>query len=205
MILLSGILLILSFPSSQASAPKYRTIEISKTQAATVLTAPGIATIIETVDTPTSVVLGNKRLFKIEFLERAITVRPMRPGASTNLYLFTGNDRFIIDLRSGSRDLSDYSVKLRRLSNAQPDISDKKWTPIGRTIKNGELSYKLERARRGGLNVFYIEFEITALTKCAVSPQSIWVTQEGKTRAINALFISHLSLDSRVKAKGVIE
>src|SRR5580704_8633889 len=72
-------------------------VKMKPDQILLVKTALGIATIIETPETVQSAIIGDQSAFKVEYLDRAVTIKPLRAGAKTNLYLQTANRRY--DLR----------------------------------------------------------------------------------------------------------
>ncbi len=56
-------------------------------QIVTVKTALGLATIVQVPDVPTRLVIGNQSAFKVEYLDKAITIKPLRALVGTNLYI----------------------------------------------------------------------------------------------------------------------
>ncbi len=80
-------LLVLSLsPSAWA---KVRKVEVTKDQVVTVRTVIGIATIIQVPDKPNSIVVGDLAGFKVEYLDQAITIKPLDGRARSNLYIYT--------------------------------------------------------------------------------------------------------------------
>ena len=76
-------------------------------------TSPGFSTILQFDAKPTSVVLGDQDSFKIEYVGNSLTIKPLREGVKTNLFVFTDYDRFNFRLVSGQSN-ADYVVKVRR-------------------------------------------------------------------------------------------
>jgi hypothetical protein len=91
---------------------KIRRVIVSGDQIVTVKTALGIATIIQVPDRPNSVVVGDQDAFKVEYLDQAVTIKPLQPGAKTNIYIYTDWKRYNVELVSGSESVSDYVVYL---------------------------------------------------------------------------------------------
>ncbi len=77
---------VVALPTAKADV---RHISTKKDQITKARTALGIATIIQVPDRPTSVVIGDQNSFKIEYLNKAITIKPLVANASTNLYIYT--------------------------------------------------------------------------------------------------------------------
>ena len=59
-------------------------------------TALGIATIIQVPDSVQQAIVGDQSAYRIEYVDKAVTIKPLRYGAKTNLYLFTQKRRYKI-------------------------------------------------------------------------------------------------------------
>ncbi|MFN3454280.1 MAG: TrbG/VirB9 family P-type conjugative transfer protein, partial [Pseudobdellovibrio sp.] len=86
---------------SEASM-RIRRVPVQGDQIVTVKTSIGIATIIQVPDRPNSVVVGDQDSFKVEYLDQAITIKPLTGGAKSNLYIYTDWKRFNVELVSGA-------------------------------------------------------------------------------------------------------
>ena len=62
------------------------TVKMKPDQILLVKTALGIATIVETPESIQSAIIGDQSGFKIEYLDRAVTIKPLRASARSNLY-----------------------------------------------------------------------------------------------------------------------
>src|SRR6185437_1616257 len=60
--------------------------------------AIGIATIIQVPQAIQSAIIGDQSGFKVEYLYDAVTIKPLRYGVKTNLYLVTQNHRYNLRL-----------------------------------------------------------------------------------------------------------
>lgn len=87
-------------------------IEVKVDELTTIHTAVGIATIIQLPEPIQGVIIGDQGAFKIEYLDKAITIKPLRFGAKTNLYINTPTRRFNVRLVTQNQDSSDYVVYL---------------------------------------------------------------------------------------------
>lgn len=72
-----------------SASERVRRVPILGDQIVTVRTSIGIATIIQVPDRPNSVVVGDQDAFKVEYLDQAITIKPLSSRAKSNLYIYT--------------------------------------------------------------------------------------------------------------------
>src|SRR3990167_893132 len=91
---------------------RVRRVPVQGDQIVTVRTSLGIATIIQVPDRPNSVVCGDQDAFKVEYLDQAITIKPISRGAKSNLYIYTDWKRYNVELVSGSEVAANYVVYL---------------------------------------------------------------------------------------------
>lgn len=160
----------------------------------TVKTALGIATILQLPEVIQSAIIGDQSGFKIEYLDKAVTIKPLRWGAKTNLYLVTDSRRFNIRLVTGPQDAADYIVYLKK-----PDLpkAETKWRSLGRTTTRKDLKLVVNRigVSPGGFILIDAALSSTAPQRMTIKPESIWVKQAGGSRVVNSLFMS----DSKVE------
>src|SRR5690348_14383823 len=94
-----GLILIALIPAvALGEGHRVRKVYLKRDDIALVRTAVGIATLIQVPDRPTSVVLGDTNAFKVEYLENAITLKPLSRSAKSNLYIYTDARRFNVSL-----------------------------------------------------------------------------------------------------------
>lgn len=160
----------------------------------TVKTALGIATIIQLPEVVQSAIIGDQSGFKIEYLDKAVTIKPLRWGAKTNLYLVTDSRRFNIRLVTGSQEAADYIVYLKK---PEPPKAETKWRNLKRsaTQKNFKLSVTRIGLSPGGFILIDVVLTSTSVQRSAVKPESVWIKQSGGSKVINSLFMS----DSKVE------
>ncbi len=198
-------LIVLATTSSYAGN-RVRHIECHEEKIITIRTAIGIATIIQVPDRPNSVVVGDQDKFKVEYLEQAITIKPLQSGAKSNLYIYTDYRRYNVQLVTGSEHFADYVVYLE---NEKPKVTSKqnslRWLNYGRSMKNDEFTFHTNRIAKTSDGILLIEFNVTALKKGAINPEWIWLTQESKVRPIQNLFLSSLKIDSGKSSTGTIQ
>lgn len=155
--------LISSFAIADA---RVRRVDVIGDQIVTVRTALGIATIIQVPDRPNSVVVGDQDSFKVEYLDQAITIKPLSGGAKSNLYVYTDWKRYNVQLISGSEIVADYVVYLETpKDNPKEDTRIEKgssivWTILKKSIKNDNLRLEINRLGRTKDGVLLVQSHI---------------------------------------------
>ena len=131
---MSCLLFLLLFPLNLSANPA-RKVVVHRDEVVTVKTAVGIASIIQVPDQPTSLVLGDSAAFKVEYLNQAITVKPLHGHATSNLYIHTDFERYSVKLVAGAQAAADYVVYLTPFEAPKPkrEALDKNihWQSIG--------------------------------------------------------------------------
>lgn len=192
------------------AAERVRRVPVLGDQIVTVRTSIGIATIIQVPDRPNSVVVGDQDAFKVEYLDQAITIKPLSSGAKSNLYIYTDWKRFNVELVSGAEAVADYVVYLEnpkekmstRSSTTEPAI---KWTDFKNNFRNDNVELLVKRLGRAKEGILLVEFSITGKKKESFKPEWIWLTQNGETKPIHNLFISALEVSPQRSISGVMQ
>lgn len=188
---------------------KVRRVSVMPDQIVTVKTSVGIATIIQVPDRPNSVVVGDQDSFKVEYLDQAITIKPLSSKAKTNLYIYTDWRRFNVELVSGPESLSDYVVYLdvpkERTVTAAKDIKPISWMNVRKILTNDGLNLVAKRIGKTKDGFYLIEFDVISKQKIAFKPDWIWITQNNETVPINNLFMSALDLSESKSISGVLQ
>jgi len=193
---------------SDAAATKVRRVVVSQDQIAIVRTAMGIATIIQVPDRPNSLVVGDTDAFKVEYLEQAITIKPLRTNARSNLYIYTDYRRFNVQLVTGIEAAADYVVYLdipkekERLKETKPTLF---WTGFQSKLKNESTSVQVTRLGRTKDGVLILELKISGSRREDIDPKWFWLIQDGKTKPIHRLILSNLQIDSKNSIEGTIQ
>lgn len=171
-----------------------RKTQVKEDDILTVKTALGIATILQLPETIQSAIIGDQSGFKIEYLDKAVTIKPLRYGAKTNLYLVTGSRRFNLRLVSGGQDQADYIVYLKK-----PDLpkSETKWRNVSRSATKKNLKLSVVRIGRGPSGFILIDALLTSTQdlRTTIKPESVWIRQTGNSRVINSLFMSDYKVE----------
>ena len=151
-----------------------------------VKTAIGIATIIQVPDTIQSAIIGDQSGFKIEYIDKAVTVKPLRSGAKTNLYLITAKQRFNITLVPAHQDQADYVIYIKD-KIVIPKVT---WQKFVREVRSDTLTLKITRVGVSMDGFILLDGIISANSFQVVRPEDFWIYQGKNSKTINSLFIS---------------
>jgi hypothetical protein len=197
-------ILLLIFVVPQYTWGKVRKVEVKTDQIVTVKTAVGIATIIQVPERPTSLVVGDQSGFKVEYLDQAITIKPVYGGARSNLYIYTDFRRFNVQLITTNESSADYVVYLE---NPKQKVESKliSWMKFRNHQKNDGIFLETKRLAKTKDGILSVEFEITSDTNEIFKPEWIWLTQSGKTRSIHNLAFSGQSLNKGERIQGIMQ
>jgi hypothetical protein len=198
--------IMLLVPAVSFASERVRHIEFHRDQIVTVRTALGIATIIQVPDRPNSVVVGDQEKFKVEYLDQAITIKPLQAGAKSNLYVYTDYQRYNVQLITGAETNSDYVVYLENVRQKENIKSNPlRWMPFIRSMHNDEITFETKRLGRASEGVLLIEFQLRTARKVAVRPEWIWLTQGNEVRPIQNLYLGAVQLSSGENTQGVLQ
>jgi hypothetical protein len=183
------ILLLLS-PVARA---QIHTVRLMPDHILTVKTALGIATIIETPEAIQSAVIGDQSAFKVEYLNRAVTIKPLRPFAKTNLYLQTAVRRYDLRLVTAKQNAADYIIYLKTGAEKKTVI----WRKYVKSVSSKGLT--LHCLRVGHLPEDRILLDLNLRSKRAetIQPENIWVRQEKVSKVIDTLFLSQMRVSKK--------
>jgi hypothetical protein len=181
--------------ANDSANQKVRKIHLKRDEIAQVKTSLGIATLIQVPDRPTSVVLGDTNAFKIEYLENAITIKPLSHSSKSNLYIYTEGRRFSVSLVTLPISSADYIVYLEP-EIAQPDPKREKWRDYSTKNKNHDFTLCMKRIGKAD-GFLMITFQISTLKPTNLKPDWIWLTQGGRTVPIQDLNLSGVTITER--------
>lgn len=202
------VLLVFSLLALNSNATqRVRRVPVQGDQIVTVQTSIGIATIIQVPDRPNSVVVGDQDSFKVEYLDQAITIKPISGGARSNLYIYTDWKRYNVELVSGQESVADYVVYLdnpKEVTRSSPDTGIK-WTDFRNTLRNDSLQLNVKRVGRARDGILLVEFSVSSKKKESFKPEWLWLTQEGETCPIHNLFLSALEVSPQRGILGVMQ
>jgi hypothetical protein len=190
---------------------RVRRISVQGDQIVTVKTALGVATIIQVPDKPNSVVVGDLSAYKVEYLDTAITIKPMSGHAKSNLYIYTDYKRFNVQLVTGSEASADYVVYLENLRNKSvPKVVKNRpeviWTSVSKSMTNEAITVQINRVGETEHGLCFIDFTIKSRKNETIKPEWFWLTQAGVSHTIQGLVLSSLNLNSdQSSVHGTIE
>ena len=193
-------ILLLAISFCNPAWARVRHVEVKQDQIVTVRTALGIATIVQVPDRPNSIVVGDQATFKVEYLDQAITIKPLRGGAKSNLYVYTDYRRYNVQLVTGAESSADYVVYLDN-PGPKPETSTVRWMRVRKLVSIERTTLSIKRVARTRDGILLIEFTLSSREK--VRPEWIWLTQKGTTRPIQNLLLS--SLDAKEPVTGTIQ
>lgn len=194
----------LHFSSVLFASDKVRRVEIYNDQIVTVKTAIGIATIIQVPDRPNSIVVGDQNAFKVEYLDQAITIKPIIPSAKSNLYIYTDYRRFNVQLVTSSEGTADYVVYLEN-PKEKYEKNASTWMEFRNHLSNEALSLSTKRLAKLKDGFLLIEFDVTSKKREKLKADWIWLTQNGITRPIHNLVLSGQDLGPSKYVQGVMQ
>lgn len=171
---------------------RVRKLYLKRDDIATVHTAVGIATLIQVPDRPTSVVIGDTNAFKVEYLESAITIKPLGHSVKSNLYIYTEGRRYSVSLVTAPQTSADYIVYL------EPEVKPiekpkERWRTFILSRISKELGIHVTRLGVAG-DLLLAELSIGAKKDLVFKPEWVWLTQNGKTVPIQSLNLSDLKI-----------
>ncbi len=197
-------ILIFSFSFQCSAIASVRKIEVKTDQIVTVKTAIGIATIIQVPDRPNSIVVGDQNAFKVEYLDQAITIKPIIPNAKSNLYIYTDYRRFNVQLVTSSEVSADYVVYLENPIEKQ-NKSPGSWMEFKNFLSNDSITLSTKRLAKTKDEFILVEFEVTSQKREKLKADWIWLTQNGLTRPIQNLVLSGQDLAPDKSIQGVMQ
>lgn len=196
--------LLLAFSTSALASSRVRKVEVKADQIVTVKTAVGIATIIQMPDRPNSIVVGDQAAFKVEYLDQAITIKPLHGGAKSNLYIYTDYRRFNVQLVTSTEAAADYVVYLEN-EKEKAKSSRISWSTFRNSLRNDEVTVETKRIAKTKDGVLLVELQVLSSEKLKFKPDWIWLTQNGTTRPIHGLMLSGQSLSEKSSIQGVLQ
>lgn len=154
-------------------------------------TALGIATLVQLPETIQSAIIGDQTAFRVEPVDRSITVKPLRYGAKTNLYLLTDKKRYNLRLTALSQDSADYIVYVKENTLKASSV---KWYDYRGKKEDDYKTLSIKRVGHTQSGFLLIEGEIRAISPSGVliSPEYFWIRQSGNQKIINSIYLSDL-------------
>lgn len=178
-----------AFLLSQVSSAHIKTISPKNDEIILVKTSLAIATMIQFPDS-TSVqfpIIGDQSAFRIETIDKGITIKPLRYGAKTNLYLFTDKKRYNFRLITEGQDQADYILYIKTSENSEA-LS---WRVIEKSVSNKELKLTIHKVSVTKDNKIILDLSLQAINlDIKILPENMWLYQDKESKIINSLFLS---------------
>lgn len=168
-----------------------RTVRPEGDEIVLVKTKLGMTTLIYAPSPIQPSIVGDQSSFRIDLLSDFMSVKPLRFGAQTNLFVMTQKRRFNVHLQTVSGPADDI-VYIREKSSGDT-VS---WRPLHKSSSNAELRLSIERVGSSREGFFLLDGKISAKTASRIKPETFWITQSGKSRPIEHLFISERTIPS---------
>ncbi len=156
----------------------------------------GIATIIQIPDTIQSAIMGDQTAYRIEYVDKAVTIKPLRFGARTNLYLITKDRRYNLRLSVVPQNQAYFIVYVRK-----PEIgSSVKWTTQGKVLSNNDLYLKFVKSSLTSDGFFLLDLTITAKKSLKIQASDFSIYEGSESKVIHSLFLSKTELKKDQKS-----
>jgi hypothetical protein len=178
---------------TSVSAAQVRNVAIKIDDILTVKAALGIATIIQLPETIQSAIIGDLSGFKVEYLDRAVTIKPLRSRVKTNLYLVTEKRRYNVRLVTLNQASADYIVYVKSQDQVAPS---NRWVKIGKSQQIDGIKLSVERVglTAGGFILIDAKLATTSSQSIPFNPSDFEIKQGGNSKVINGLFLSDLKI-----------
>lgn len=195
MIWFVGIVISLSlgFYPLPAHATPIRSAELAVDGVLNINTALGIATILQVPDTIQSIIIGDQSAFKVEFLDKAVTIKPLRWGAKTNLYLITEKQRFNLRLKTEQQQQADFIVYIRAAKETTPVT----WRAFNKVVESATLRFQFQKLGITRAGFYILLGQIKAINSIGrIQPEQFWIFQNKNSKIINSLYLSSTKISS---------
>lgn len=151
-------------------------------------TALGIATIIQLPETIQSIIIGDQSGFKVEYLDKAVTIKPLRWGAKTNLYLITEKQRYNLKLQTERQEYADFIIYVDT-KKPEEQIT---WTVWNKKVQVDVWTIEVIKIGKSRSGFILITGRLWCKDCRPIKPENIWVFQDAKSKVINGLYLSSL-------------
>lgn len=171
---------------SQSAGAQVRTLTPQPDEIIDVRAALGIATLIYLPAAVLPSIIGDQTAFRIDALPNGVSIKPIRAGARTNLYLMTEKERFNFRLATYPADRADFVVYIGR-GSPEPETV---WTESSREAATEHISMRINRLGRTRRGFLLVDGILRSSALLKVRPEDFWVTQKKESVVIDSLFVS---------------
>ncbi len=173
-----------------ASPNKVRKTTVAIDELITIKASVGIATFIQLPEVVQKSVVGDSAAFRIEFLGNEITLKPLRYGAKTNLYIITKERRYNFRLITVNQDQADYVVYVQPRILKTPNSVI--WREYRRKAENQNLTFLTKRLGKTKDGFLLLDFELKSKVDTKIEVSNFWIYQGQEKKEIHTLFLSNL-------------
>jgi hypothetical protein len=106
---------------SAGFAKEARTLKLTEKQVANIAVTPGKTTVLSFPSRPTKVILGNRGVFAVEYVENDIAIAALSPSAHSNLFVYLEGRRFAFNLSTNS-GIGDEIILVRDASETKMEV-----------------------------------------------------------------------------------
>ncbi len=175
---------------ASVSFANIKTITPKSDEIIEIKTGLGIATIIQIPEAIQSAIMGDQTAYRIEYVGQAVTIKPLRFGAKTNLYLFTKDKRYNLRLSVVPQNQAYFIVYIKK-----PEIgSSVRWITQGRVLTNNDLLLKLNKSGLTSDGFLLLDISIVAQKSIKIQASNFWIYEGNESKVIHSLFISSAEL-----------
>lgn len=171
---------------AQFSFANVKTVTPKGDEILEIKTALGIATIIQIPDTIQSAIIGDQSAYRIEYVDKAVTIKPLRYGAKTNLYLFTQKKRYNLRLETVPQDRAFYIIYVKDKDQGEEPT----WRLVNKSVEGKSSTWKLNRIAKTTDGFLLLDLEIVPKGSMNVQASDFWIKQSTVSKPINSLFMS---------------
>lgn len=173
---------------AQGFTTPIKTVRYIQDDILNVNTALGIATIIQLPETIQSIIIGDQSGFKVEYLDKAVTIKPLRWGAKTNLYLITEKGRYNLRLHTERQEQADFIIYVDTTKEEERVT----WRSLNKKVQTDGWTFEVLKIGKSKSGFFILTGKIQCRECRSIKPENLWVFQESKSKVINGLYLSKL-------------
>lgn len=98
----SSLIILFLFISTLSFAKKPKVLYSDETKMESIIVSPNRTVILSFPTKPSKIILGQKSLFAIEYVEQDLAISPLRVPATSNLFVYLEGRRFGFNLITGN-------------------------------------------------------------------------------------------------------
>ncbi len=205
------ILTLFLFPSTLSQASPIREVTPNSSKLIPIHTSLGYSTILEFQEKPVSSILGDQDAFKLEYVGNSITLKPLFHSAKSNLFIYTGFDRFNFAITTTPPPNTDYVVRIikskdeKPSNSSAPEITQSPYTVIPFNLKSSRSGFTLKvqeldlaRDIKNPRSASLIKFDLASNGEDhQFVPASFGLKQEGKFLDVEGIYLEKMTTSKK--------